>query len=105
MDILKDKQYKSYDKLSRYSPFPVYYNELDNKYMYGTTNHLNDTTKYGLYQVQTNDTYDLIALKFYNNPTYYWIICDFNRINDPFKTPIPGVYIKIPAISTLEFLD
>lgn len=103
MNVLKDKKYRSYDKLSRYTTFPYYYHTLDKKYVYGTTSHLDDKTVYKLYKVQLNDTWDKIALDAYNNPVYYWILCDFNGIQDPFKEPEVGMYIKIPVLSTIEF--
>lgn len=103
MDILKDKSYKQYDALSRYSPFPYYYNTRDKKYVYGTVTHLDNNTRYQLYEVKPNDTYDIIALKFYNNPTYFWVICDFNRIIDCFSSPEVGSKLKIPSLSNLVF--
>lgn len=103
MDVLKDKQYKSYDRLSRYSNFPIYYNTLNNKYCSGTTSYLSDETEYLLYTVELNDTYDSISLYHYNNPTYYWVICSFNRVADPLETPVPGSTLKIPIISNIEF--
>ena len=105
MDVLVNKQYKSYDKFSRYSPLPYYYNIDDNKYVYATYHQLKDNSNYQLYVTQKNDTYDSISLKFYNNPTYYWIIVDFNRINDPFVSPQEGTKLKIPSFSTLMFED
>ena len=74
MDVLKDKQYKNYDRLSRYSSFPIYYNTLDDKYCNGTISYLSDETDYTLYSVKHGDTYDSIALDYYNNPTYLWVI-------------------------------
>ena len=103
MDVLKDKQYKNYDRLSRYSNFPIYYNTLNDKYCSSTVSYLSDETEYILYQVELNDTYDIISLKNYNNPTYYWIICNFNRIADPFETPKVGSILRIPVISNIEF--
>ena len=103
MDVLRGKQYKSYDRLSRYSNFPIYYNTLNDKYCSGTTTYLNEDTDYILYKVVKNDTYDSISLYYYNNPTYYWIICNFNRIADPFEKPKPGTKLKIPIISNIEF--
>ena len=105
MSVLSNKQYKSYDYVSRYSPFPSYYHTLDNKYITGTANWLSDSTLYDSYVVQKNDTYDKLALQFYNNPTYYWIICSFNRVLDPFENPTPGSILKIPAMSNLVFMD
>ena len=104
MDILKNKSYKNYDKLSRYSSFPYYYHSLDNKYIYGKSANLRDDTIYTLYTIQPRDTLDSLALEYYNNPTLFWIICDFNRINDPYKKLVPGEQIKIPSISNIEFL-
>ena len=103
MDVLKNKQYKEYDRLSRYSSFPIFYNTLDRKYVNETPTKLNQNTEYSLYKVLAGESYDLIALRAYNNPTYYWIICDFNDIQNPFINPIPGTYLKIPVLSTIEF--
>lgn len=105
MDILKDKQLRAYDRLSRYANFPFYYNTLDNKYIYGTTNYLKNNTPYKMYKIQKNDTLDSIAFQNYNDPTYYWIICDFNRLQDPFIELRPGGYLKLPVLSTIEYRD
>lgn len=103
MDILKDARLRQYDKLSRYSTFPFYYNTEDEKYQYGTTSYLKNTTGYLVHQIQSGETLDSLALNYYNNPTYYWIIADFNRIQDPFINLPVGFYIKIPVLSEIEF--
>ncbi len=103
MNILTDKQYKVYNRLSRYSLFPIYYNTLDDKYESSTTAYLDDSTEYLLHKVQQNDNYDTIALQYYNNPTYYWIICSFNHIQDPFVPPVPGTYVKVPVMSSIRY--
>ena len=101
MDVLKDKSYKKYNRLSRYLNFPYYYNSLDDKYIVGTTKYLADDTPYTLRQIKKDDTYDSLALEYYNNPTYYWVICSYNHIQYPLKKPVEGTYIKIPTISTI----
>lgn len=101
--ILKNKSYLQYDRVSRYSQFPYYYNDMDRKYTSGTTNQLDDTTDYVYYEVQAGDSYDSIALTYYDNPTYYWVICDFNRIIDCFEKPKIGTKIKIPTFSQLRY--
>ena len=103
MDVLTNKYYKQYDYISRYSPFPIYYHTLDNKYIIGLDKWLKDSTLYSEYVVQKGDTFDKLALRYYNNPTYYWIICSFNRIHDPFDSPQPGTLLKIPSFSNIEF--
>ncbi len=103
MEVLKNKSYKSYDRVSRYTQFPYYYHSRDNKYIYSTTTQLDNTTYYILHKVKRGDTFDTLALDYYNNPTYYWVIMDFNRFQDPFEKLIVGMYIKIPTLSTIKF--
>lgn len=103
MNILTDKQYKNYDRLSRYEIFPTYYNTVDNKYFYGTTAQLSTDTPFISHKVSQNDTWDSLALYYYGNPTYYWIICDFNRIQDPLSRPKLNTIIKIPTFSAIKF--
>ena len=103
MDVLTDKKYKRYDNISRYTTFPTYYHMLDDKYVYGTTSYLIKNIPYSKYKVKRNDTWDSIALDFYNNPVYYWVICDFNNIQDPFDEPEVDSYINIPVISAIKF--
>ena len=103
MNVLTNKSYKDYTRLSRYSPFPYYYHTKDKKYIGGTTAYLRDDTVYTLYTVQRNDTFDSLALEFYNNPTLYWVICSFNHIQDPYKKLVEGETLKIPSISNIEF--
>ena len=100
---LTDKSYKTYNRLSRYSIFPYYFDVFNDKFVYSTTAQLSDKTVYSNYVVKRNDTYDSIALEMYNNPTYYWIICDFNRISDPFVKPKEGTILKIPTVSTISY--
>lgn len=103
MDVLKNEGYLQYDRISRYSVVPIYYNTLRDNYVSGSSTYLNNTTNYTVYKVKYKDTYDKIALKFYNNPSYFWIICSFNRIQDCFKDPVPGTNLKIPNFSELGF--
>jgi hypothetical protein len=103
MDVLTNKQYKDYNKLSRYSNFPFFFHTIDKKYIYGKTSHLKSDTIYTEHTISPTDTIDKLALYYYNNPTLFWIICDFNRINDPYIKLVPGDKIKIPSISNIEF--
>ena len=100
---LVDKSYLEYSRISRYSNFPYYYNSTDGKYVSGTTNNLDNTTDFIYYTVEMGDSYDSIALRYYDSPLYYWIICDFNRIQDCFEKPKVGTRIKIPTFSSLRY--
>lgn len=102
-NVLANKQMRQYSMVSRYSGFPLYYHRLDDKYVYGTTAYLSDDTAYILHKVERNETYDILALQYYNNPTYYWIICSYNHIQDPYTRPKEGEYIKIPSISAIQY--
>lgn len=131
MDVLTGQTIKTSDYFSRYNGFSYYYNKLsekkipikdkygnisiddttgevlfqiEGKYNMSTSSWLKDTNDYEAYVVKEGDTYDYIALKKYNNPTQYWIICDFNKIIDPFKEPTPGDVLYLPSKGkNLEF--
>ena len=103
MSKLRDKAYKEYSYTSRYSPFPYYYNVEDNKYMYGLTTYLDDTTLYSLHVVRAGETLDNLALHYYNNPTLYWVICSFNHIQDPYIKLTEGQTLRIPALSNIMY--
>ena len=103
MDILVDKSYRSYDYISRYASFPYYYDITDDRYIYGTTSQLKDDTSYVIHKITQTATLDSLALKYYNTPTLYWVICDFNKIQDPFSDLHVGEEIKIPTLSNISF--
>lgn len=103
--MLKDKQYKSYDKLSRYDVYPYYADTEKNRYVYGTTGWLDSTAPYVSHRIKQGDSWDSLALYYYNNPTYYWIICDYNRVTDTFQPPKIDTIVKIPTFSAIRFGD
>ena len=103
MDVLSEKYYVQCDKLSRYSDIPAYYHKVDNKYMYGISKNLDQSTPYDTYKIKQGDTFDTLALKFYNDPSYYWILADYNRVNDPFAKLKVDTYIRIPVLSSINF--
>ena len=99
-----NRQYKTYDKVSRYQVFPIYYNTKDGKYFHGITSHLlTDDMTYVAHKVKMGDTLDTLALYYYNNPTYYWVIADFNKIRDPYESLVVGTVLKIPTFSNIAF--
>lgn len=105
MDILSKKQSKNYDYVSRYSGIYFYYNKLDNKYMYGINKQLKEDSSFVYHKIEQEDTLDSLALKYYGRPDLFWIIADFNHLQDPFmdlKTIKSGM-IKVPSISSLDF--
>lgn len=104
MNTLKNKTYATFDYLCRYTNIPYYFDTLQNREIYGIGTGLKTSTEYVTHKVRSNDTLDALSLKYYNNPTFWWIIAYFNNIQDPFK-PIKNKYItlKIPSISSIEF--
>lgn len=106
MDILKNKEYESYEYTSRYTTVPYYYNTKDDKYMYGIGSNLKKDTQYVAHKLKDTDTLDSLALKYFGNPTYWWIIAYFNDIQDPFIRLIDFYStIKIPNIQSIDFGD
>ena len=104
MDILKDRQGKSYDYLSRYANFSIYYNTLDKKFITGLTAQLSKDTTYVVIKVDESTTLDYLANKYYGRPDYFWVIADFNDIADPFIT-LSDYFteLKVPSLSTISF--
>lgn len=104
MDCLENKSTKTYDYISRYSNFNYYYNTVDNKYIYGITKQLDNTTDYVVHKIEISDNLDFLANKYYGRPDLYWIIADFNRIQDPFiKLSDYFKEIKIPSLTAIKF--
>lgn len=105
MDVLIEKTYKNYDRLSRYANFPYYYNTLDNKYIYGTTSYLSQDASAKYHKVKKGDTLDKLALIYYGNPTYFWVIADFNRILNCLDDLEIGSTLYIPSINEIEYIE
>lgn len=103
MDVLRNKQYKEDNIMSRYTSFPFYYHTLDDRYIVGKDAWLDDTTAYTAHKVKAGDTFDTLALYYYNNPTFYWIICSYNHVSDPYTKLQEGSIIKIPSIASIKF--
>lgn len=104
MNTLKNKNYTNFDYLSRYTNIPYYYDTLCDREVFGIGTNIKNNTEFVTHKIKSNDTLDSLALKYYNNPTFWWIIAYFNDIQDPFK-PLRNKYetIKIPSISSIEF--
>lgn len=102
-EILTNKNFKAYDYTCRYTPYPFYFNNLDQKYIYATTSQLIDDNTYVLHTIRRNDTLDSLALTYYNSPLYFWVIADFNKIQDPLAQLKEGDTLKIPTLSNIRF--
>ena len=104
MDTLKNKTYASFDYISRYTNTPYFYDTIEDREVYGIGTNIKTTTEFITHKVKSNDTLNSLALKYYNNPTFWWVIAYFNDIQDSLK-PLKDKYevIKIPSISSIEF--
>lgn len=103
-DVLKDKQYLQYNYISRYATFPIYYHTKDDKYIYGITSQLRDDTPYVEVKVEQGDNLDNLAEQYYGRPDYYWIIADFNRIQDPLINLWEHYSkLRVPVLSNIVF--
>lgn len=103
MKNLRDKSYRTYSYTSRYAAFPYYYNATDNTYIQGVTNYLDDTTIATAHVVTHRDTLDTLALRYYNNPTLYWVIASYNRIQNPYEPLEVGSVIQIPSLANIKY--
>lgn len=104
MNILNDKIYTEYNYLCRYTSVPHYFNTVDGRRENGIGSNMKKQTDCFLYKVQKDDTLDRIALEYYNNPSFWWILAYYNNIQDPF-IPLQDQcsQLLIPAITGVEF--
>ena len=106
MDDLKNKGYVKFDYLARYTGIPVYYNKRDDRELFGLSKNMIKKSSWVAHKVVPTDTLDKLALSYYNNPSYWWIIAYFNDIQDAFiKLSDKFTTLKIPDIRSLEFGD
>ena len=104
MNVLKDKSSRTYFYTSRYATLPYYYNTLDKKYVYGISKNLNTNTDYVLHNLVDSDSLDSLAIKYYGRPDLFWVIADFNNLNDPYIRLVDKMSsIKIPALSGITW--
>lgn len=104
MNVLKDKSSRTYFYTSRYATLPYYYNTLDKKYVYGISKNLNTNTDYVLHNLVDSDSLDSLALKYYGRPDLFWVIADFNNLNDPYIKLVDKMSsIKIPSLSGITW--
>lgn len=104
MDTLTNKSYYDFDYLSRYSTIPYYYDSLFDRELYGIGTNMQKNVDYTTHVLTQKDTLYSLALKYYNNPMYWWVIAYFNDIQDAFR-PLLEKYttLKIPNISSVNF--
>ena len=104
MDTLTDKVFATYGYLSRYANVPYYFDNLVGREVYGIGTNLKTTTEYVTHKLKSSDTLNSLSLKYYNNPTFWWVIAYFNNIQDPFK-PLIDKYeiVRIPNIASVAF--
>ena len=105
MDTLKNKRYLKYGYTCRQNGTAVYYDTLTGKECYGIIRDLNKTTASFTHIVQERETLDSLALKYYNNPTYWWVIAMFNNIQDALVSNLKEEYpvLQIPNIAAIIF--
>lgn len=104
MDILTNKKFQPYDYNSRYSTTPYFFNTVDQREIYGIGQRISQDLPYTLHTIGPRQTLDSLALRYYGNPTFWWVIAYFNNIQDALA-PIINTYatLKIPTISKVTF--
>ena len=104
MDTLKNKNYESYDYLSRYTHVPYYFDTLSQREDYGIGSNMYKDSPYVSHKVISGDTLHKLSLQYYNNPTYWWVIAYFNDVQDSFIS-LKDYYsiLRIPNIASIAF--
>ncbi len=106
MNELKNKHFIHYDYKNRDAQTPVYFNTKFQMEVMGIGTNIKKNAPFIIHNVMPGDTLDNLSLRYYNNPTYWWVICQFNLIFDPF-IHLADRYktLRIPSISSIEFGD
>lgn len=106
MDTLKNKKYTTFDYISRYAGTPYYYHSVDHKEIMGIGKNMIKNAPCVSHKVVSSDTLDKLALTYYNNPTYWWVIAYYNDIQDAFiNLKEHFEVLKIPTITSISFGD
>jgi nucleoid-associated protein YgaU len=84
----------------RYENFFNIYENNDNTKFYNLIASINvlpadDSSVEDEYDVKLNDTWILISYKYYGTMFLWWLVCMYNKIQNPVKTPEPGTKIKL----------
>lgn len=104
MNNLINKNYLTFDYTSRYISVPYYYDKNANREISGIGTQVDTTTAFVAHKVKPEDTLESLALSYYNNPMYWWMIAYFNNIQDSF-VPLISRYstLKIPSMNSVTF--
>lgn len=97
----KEVGLKQYSYLSRYTSVPLMHDAKGNQY-HGTVKWTEETTG-STYKVKVGDTLEKIALAYYGNPNFWWVVADANRILDPFEELEEGRVLKIISLNDIKF--
>ena len=104
MNDLRNKKFNQFSYTSRYTSVPYFYNKRLGREWYGIGEQMLKNNSWVAHKVTSHDSLDKLALTYYNNPTYWWVIAYFNDITDPFIKLIDRFEIlKIPQISGIAF--
>lgn len=99
--MIKYNAPKSFKYTSRYQNCRVIYNtDVDANYFEVLNNYVIDTKsytpQYHLVEKSERNRLDIIANKYYNDPSLYWVIAKANHMIDPFVV-IPNTILTIPS--------
>lgn len=99
---MKQSDFPDLPQLSvyRYENFFNIYNDADGQRFYNLLRSINvlpanDSSLEDQYHVQGNDTWIYISYKYYGTMYLWWLVCEYNRINNPTVQPEPGTIIKL----------
>jgi hypothetical protein len=99
---MKQSDFKDLPDLSvyRYENFLNIYTDTDDNRFYNLLRSINilpanNSSAEDEYDVELNDTWILISYKYYGTIYLWWLVCEYNRIQDASKMPEAGTRIKL----------
>jgi hypothetical protein len=99
---MKQLNFKDLPELSfyRYENFFNIYEDKNDVKFYNLLRSINvfsanDSVAEDEYLVALNDTWLLISYKYYGTIFLWWLVCEYNRVENPTEIPEPGTKIKL----------
>ena len=100
---MKQEDFSDLPPLNSYYSYENFFNiysDKDNTKFYNLLRNINifpakDSSVEDEYIIQPNDTWYLIAYKYYNTMDLWWLVCEYNQIKDAAKMLQSGTKIKL----------
>mgnify|MGYP003338992599 CR=1 FL=1 len=108
---MKQNEYKDLPNLSlyRYENFFNIYTDKNDFKFYNILKGINifpseNSEAEDVYYVKPIDTWTYISYKQYNTIDLWWLVCEYNQIQNPVEPPVPGTKLRLLKPKYVSFV-